>query len=159
MSTVARPLGCTMSSGSDGVSSRAREIVIHRLNTGWIASPRAVGIFAEGRDPSRPGGFVPVPSMVPAPAWYIAGAGPRILVDIGTGPADALQAAQGRYGLKLETPRIVPASLRSEGAHGWSLARALRGVRRDAPGTCRDRGRRGVQLRQPRGRLATRASH
>jgi N-acyl homoserine lactone hydrolase len=97
-----------MSSGSDGVTSRAREIVIHRLNTGWIASPRAVGIFAEGRDPSRPGGFVPVPSMVPAPAWYIAGAGPRILVDTGTGTAAAIQAAQGRYGLELEAPRIGP---------------------------------------------------
>ncbi|MEA2320121.1 MAG: hypothetical protein QOD44_4310 [Solirubrobacteraceae bacterium] len=76
----------------------AREIVVHRLNTGWLESPPGVRFFGEGR------GMVPPPDtvLVPAPAWYIEGAGPRILVDTGTGDAAEIAAAQGRYGIVRE---------------------------------------------------------
>lgn len=92
-------------------------LTIHRLNTGWLESPPGVSLLAEGKHPAvpggqirsygwrddivRPDGTVASGTMVPAPAWYVEGAGRRILVDTGTGSAQEIIEVQRRYGINL----------------------------------------------------------
>lgn len=89
---------------------------IHRLVTGWLECMPEVAFMGGGRDPSIPGGRLHLRSfdwsprvrrhngdeirgtMAPVPAWYIEGAGTRILVDTGTVRAEELVAAQERHG-------------------------------------------------------------
>jgi glyoxylase-like metal-dependent hydrolase (beta-lactamase superfamily II) len=87
---------------------------IHRLNTGWISSLPGVSLMGEGRHPRVPGGQIKsygwredvrlpdgstvAGTMIPVPAWYIEGAGPRILVDTGTGTAEKIIAVLSDYG-------------------------------------------------------------
>lgn len=92
---------------------------IHWLNTGWIESMPGVSLMGEGRHPGvpggqiksygytseirRPNGQVVEGTMIPAPAWYIEGAGKKILVDTGTGKADEVIQVQSLYGNPLAT--------------------------------------------------------
>lgn len=92
-------------------------LVVHRLNTGWIESMPGVSLMNEGKHPNVPGGqirsygwsddivradgTVVSGTMIPAPAWFIEGAGRRILVDTGTGSAEKIIAVQKRYGVSL----------------------------------------------------------
>ena len=94
-----------------------KSIRIHRLNTGWIESTPGVSLMGEGKHPRVPGGQIKsygwredlrrpdgstvLGTMIPAPAWYIEGAGPRILVDTGTGSAEEVIAVQSLYGVSL----------------------------------------------------------
>jgi glyoxylase-like metal-dependent hydrolase (beta-lactamase superfamily II) len=93
-------------------------VVIHRLNTGWIESMPGVSLLNAGYHPAVPGGVlrpygfgevrrpdgtVAPGTMIPAPAWYIEGAGPKILVDTGTGRAEDVIAVQELYGGALAT--------------------------------------------------------
>ncbi|MDX6600504.1 MAG: hypothetical protein QOE87_4391, partial [Gaiellales bacterium] len=93
------------------------KIRIHQLNTGWISSTPGVSLMAEGRHPRVPGGQIKsygwredlrlpdgstvAGAMIPVPAWYIEGAGPRILVDTGAGSAEQIISVLSRYGPSL----------------------------------------------------------
>ena len=92
-------------------------LVVHRLNTGWIESMPGVSLMNEGKHPDvpggqirsygwsdavvRPDGTVVGGTMIPAPAWYIEGTDRHILVDTGTGSAETIIAVQKRYGVNL----------------------------------------------------------
>ena len=95
------------------------QLVVRRLNTGYLESMAGVSLMAEGRHPAvpgsqiksygwredilRPDGTRAAGTMVPAPAWLLTGLDANILVDTGTGKAEEVIYVQSRYGMSLAT--------------------------------------------------------
>lgn len=93
------------------------DVVIQRMNTGWLESEPATSLMSAGKHPEvpggqirsygwrddirRPDGSIVSGTMVPAPAWYLESFGKRILIDTGTGNADEIIRVQQRYGINL----------------------------------------------------------
>jgi len=86
---------------------------IHWLNTGFIVCPTSAAMYQSGVNPDVPGrqikpyawkkdikltnGNTVEGLLIPAPAWYIEGAGKKIIVDTGLPPKNELNELQERY--------------------------------------------------------------
>lgn len=86
---------------------------IHWLNSGYIACSTSAALYQSGISPAAPDGQIKPYGwkkeiqltngsvidglLIPAPAWFIQGAGKNILVDTGLPPREELDSLQVRY--------------------------------------------------------------